>query len=274
MISSFWARFVGTHRCQVAATLFPVAADVIHWWFFEDLNSWLRGLLETPSTFSLAVILGIYAAYVYSLWTVRWLEPEVALKKFSFEYKDDAGFVKKMTATWPKVVFFYPSFAFGILMLMLVGETIGLNEISASSYGGASGPEELALPFSEDTAMWVLILVVCFFIFAHAPALALDDKPRYRSTQWGYVKTLMIAVLLGELALNLSAAAWVHFLYDPKKIPDRDALALIGALPLFLLFFASPRFTFMSRNFTWPTLLSGLALVIWEVWESLEYIAF
>ena len=34
----------------------------------------------------------------------------------------------------------------------------------------------------------------------------------------------------------------------------------VVAAPLFLLFFAIPRFTLLSRSFTWPSLLSGVGL--------------
>ena len=70
-------RLLGSNGWQIAATLVPVALDAAHYFYFEKINDWLVGLLQTPSGNSLSIILSIYAAYVFSLWWMKRTEPEV-----------------------------------------------------------------------------------------------------------------------------------------------------------------------------------------------------
>jgi hypothetical protein len=78
-------------------------------------------------------------------------------------------------------------------------------------------------------------------------------------------------IAISELMLNFSTALWYRFLgpeaggAEPSE-PSTMASFVIAA-PLFMLFFAAPRFTFMSKHFTWLALLSGVGFALYELWQ-------
>jgi hypothetical protein len=99
------------------------------------------------------------------------------------------------------------------------------------------------------------------------------QEPRYRSHEARYLLYLVPAVLISEVMLNFSAALWVHFLGSgagPAAAGASMGGAMLVGLPLFWLLFAAPRFTLMSKNFTWLTLSSAMALTVHEFWRLLK----
>ena len=111
--------------------------------------------------------------------------------------------------------------------------------------------------------------------FAHLTVKFVGIEARHPATRPRYLVYLVTTVLISEVMLNLSTALWYRFLGPEAGAPAPDnpdvALSFAFAVPLFLLFFAAPRFTFMSKSFTWLSLASGLALALHELWGMVAY---
>jgi hypothetical protein len=232
----------GHNRWAVAATLFPVLADAVHWLFFDRLNALWLGLLATP---------GLPALAVLSLTDLVWLVSLVYVGRLVAPPR--AGF------PWARFAFFYPSVGFALVLLMAIVQS-------------AQGVDAWL-----DAAIGIAF---CLFI-AHLLVAAVDVKPRYTSGTPAHLLALVAVVLVGEVVLNLSAALFVHsFGPDPADAAAVAAAAaehtsgefLLAAL-LFVPFFAGPRFTFLSREFSWPALASGVAFVLWELHGLLGAVA-
>ncbi len=252
---------VGSNRWEIAATLFPVAMDGIHWLVFDPVNDWFRGLLERPSTASLAGLFAVYIAYLVAIVLIGRLESDIRLKTVVLEsYDKERRRTTRTKTTWPQILFFYPSVGFGMAFLVVVWNALGVGE-------------EVS-PYSDDVQMYVSF-AMALLIMAHIVIVAIDYRPRHRSDQPGYFAVLVPTVLISELALNLSTAFWYHFFASDEPCPDEPrGLAMVAIFPLFLLCFAAPRFTFMSKHFTWLSVLSALALIFYEVWETFDEICF
>lgn len=242
---------------ELAATFVPVVVDVAHLLLFELLNQPLRALLATPSVEAIGVLLGLYFAYAVSLFFVGRLRPEHALKVLTLHTRADDGRVQKTKTTWPQFLFFYPSFGFGILMIMALATAAGM---SAKESGVSEGMQQLAIGGG----------IVVFIV--QLGAQLTEVEPRHAANEPGYLATMVPVLLVSEVMLNLSVALWHRFLGLDAGGPQPAAPSVAGflvAAPLFLLFFAIPRFTLLSRSFTWPSLLSGLGLALYELWQLL-----
>ncbi len=231
---------LGRSPWEIAATLFVVFLDLVHWLVFEPVNDALRSLLSTPSVLSILLLIALYFAYCVALILLALLKPESGDKP----------------ATWQKVLFLYPSFGFGIIVVMAGG-----------AVGGMMSDDSVAL---SDGWQQAGVFGTLALFFVHIMAVAIPIKPRLGAEQPGYLLLLAPAMVVSELMLNLSVALWYHFL-GPEAGPAPDEPSTVGsfiiALPLFLLFFAAPRFTFMSRSFTWTALASGLGFALYELWH-------
>lgn len=250
-------RLLGDNGWAIAISLFPVVIDVAHWFAFDPINDRLRALLLEPSRATVLALLGIYLAYAVSFIFIGRLKPDIKLRVVTVQTRDKkTGRRGKVRTTWPELLFAYPSFGFGIIMIMGATAVSGMmGDVSALSEGW----QQLAV--FGATGIFFFHLVVKF----------IDFEPRYASDQAGYLFTLIPTVLVSELVLNLSAALWFRFLGPEAGAPPPEDPSTLGsfiiAAPLFLIFFAAPRFTFMSKSFTWPALASGVALALWELWE-------
>jgi len=243
---------------ELAATLIPVAVDVAHYFCFDLLNRPLREILAAPSLSSVVLLLSLYFVFACSLYYVGRLQPDVPTKALVLKDRDDQGRERVTKTTWPQFLFFYPSFGFGIVMFMAI--------VMATGMTGAKG----ALSDGVQQAALGLGLVV---LVVHLGGLLTDIKPRHAPSEPGYLQVLIPVLLVSEVMLNLSVALWHRFLGLDAAGPAPTTPSLIGflvAAPLFLLFFAVPRFTLMSRSFTWPGLASALALALWELWQILD----
>ncbi len=240
-----------------AATLFPVVVDVVHFFLFDLLNRPLRALLGAPSIAGLFTLLGLYLAFAVSLYFLGRLRPEVALKTLTIHTRSDDGRVQTTKTTWPQLLFFYPSFGFGIVMIMAA---VSVSGMTASS--GALG---------ESWQQFAIIAAIVIFIVQLGGMLT-DITPRHSANEPGYLAILVPTVLVSEVMLNLSVALWHRFLGLDAAGPTPSSPSVAGfvvAAPLFLLFFAVPRFTIMSRSFSWPGLASALAFALYELWHLL-----
>ena len=116
----------GLHRA-VLGTAFCVLSDVIHW-LFDDLNSILRAVLATPSETSIKWVLGLYLTYTLSLWLVSRLHEDIPLRTVKWSsYDEGTGRHSRVQSNWPDIIFLYPSFGFGVLMIMTCAEVSGLH---------------------------------------------------------------------------------------------------------------------------------------------------
>ncbi len=248
----------------VAAMLFPVVADGVHFFVFDALNErWLR-VLNTPGTGAVTLLAGLYALWLVSLVFVGWLEPSSPTPMGEATLREGLR-TRKVRFAWPKLLFFYPSLLFGLVCMMAIFQATG-GMASAAAAGAV--PEGL-----QDVALGAgLVLFVSHIIIA-----AVDVRPRFPAGHPGHFGVLVPVVLVGEVMLNLATALFLRaFGPDPAK-PEQLASAaarstseLFLAVMLFVLFFAGPRFTALSRHFTWPSLVSGLALVVWEMHGLLD----
>jgi hypothetical protein len=253
-------RSLGSNRWAVAASLLPIAADWAHGLFFADVNQWMRDLLSSPSPASMAWLLGLYAAYCCSLGFLGRLKPGGRLEHIEIETRDALGLRRRIRTTWPQALLFYPSLGFGVLLVMAVGQAVGLMSDPA--------------PVSERLQQVALFGAVGIF-FVHVGLAVGSITPRYQATQPHYFFRWVPIVVISELMLNLSTALWIFFLADPQAAP-MDAgdklLAMLPLAPLFLIFFAAPRFTFQSKHFTWLSFGSGVVFALWTVWGSLDVV--
>ena len=255
---SLLRRLFGKNRWEVAGVLFVIAVDLVHGRFFEALNLWLRQALREPMTGGV-LLLGTDLAFCVTLFYVGRLKPSRPFRELTLETKDDkTGKVSTMKTTWPKILFFYPSFGFGIILAMAVADVSGL---------GAKAP---TLP--ENLQMGALLVAVGLAV-AQLILGAVDVEPRYESGTPAYLRVLVPTVLVSELMLNLSTALWHRFLGPDASAPvpagGTTLASFLVAVPLYLLFFAAPRFTFMAKSFSWPALASGLATALWALWKLL-----
>lgn len=246
-----------SHANERAATLIPVLVDLVHFLAFDLLNRPLRGMLAHPSTAAAAGLVGLYLAYALSLYSLGRLKPEIALRTVELRVRDEDGRLSATKTTWPQLLFFYPAFGFGILMVVAVAISAGIASEEAEG----------------STAPMVVVGAALVVFFIHVGGMVRDPTPRYSARQTEYLWVLVPCLLVSEVMLNLSVALWHRFLGLDATAPAPGAPSLAGfivAAPLFLLFFAVPRFTLLSRSFTWPSLASALALALWELWELLE----
>ncbi len=240
----------------LASTLCPVVADVVHFVVFDDLNARLSGVLQAPGTASVVLLAGLYALWLVSLVFVGRLVPETPMPVGETTLRE-GSLTRKVRFAWPKLLFFYPSLAFGLVCMMsIVQATGGLGEAAAMTEG------------LQDAALGAgLVLFVAHIIIA-----AVDVRPRHALGHPAHFGVLLPVVLVGEVMLNLATALFLNaFGPDPAKpaqvaeAAGRSTSELVLAVLLFLVFFAAPRFTALSRHFTWPSLVSGFALVVWEI---------
>lgn len=248
-----WRRLFGHNGWAVAATVFPLAADAAHFWWFDALNGALRRLLATPGFAAIVTLAGLYAAWLVTLSLVGRLrveDPGTQVPMGEVELRTADGGRRRVRFPWPKLLFFYPSLLFGLVWVMLI----------VQATGSSSAP---AVPSAAQD--WTLGVAVLLFV-AHVIVAAVDVTPRHAAGTPAHLGLLVPVVLIGELALNLASAAWWVLLADEGATGPavRTPGELFGATLLFLVCFAGPRFTFLSRHFTWPALLSGLAFVVWD----------
>ncbi len=248
---------LGKNRWEVAAGLLPVLADALHWLVFEPINQQLRLLLLSPSELTVLGLLALYFAYCVALFLISLLKPDIKLKLVELRGRDErTGRETTTKTTWPEVLFFYPSFGFGIVMIMAAASVSGMMDDKSAL---SEGWQQLA----------VFGAVGLFFL--HLLAKFAGPKPRVAASSPIYLMLLLPTIAISELMLNLSTALWYHFLgpeaggSEPSE-PSTMASFVI-AVPLFLLFFAAPRFTFMSKHFTWLALLSGVGFALYELWQ-------
>lgn len=241
-----------------AATAVPIVIDLAHLLAFDLLNRPLRRMLGGTSVLAGVVLLALYLAWAVSLYFVGRLHPDLALTTLTLRTRDDLGRERATKTTWPQFLFFYPGFGFGIVMIMAVVTATGMtSEASALS----------------ERAQQLMVGGALAVFFVQVGGMVSDITPRYKPSQPGYLATLVPVALVSEVMLNLSVALWHRFLGLDASGPAPAAPSVAGflvAAPLFLLFFAIPRFTLLSRSFTWPSLASGLALALFELWQILD----
>jgi len=252
---SWLVRIFGRNRWEFAATVFVLLVDAAHRHWFDALNARLRDLLRQPSEFAAAVILGGYVCYLLSLYFIGRLEPTRRPAPVTFEFKEKDGRRTKTTTTWPKVLFFCPSIGFGIVVLMAASTVMGFGEEGS--------------PVSDDWQQAAILGGVAL-VFVHIALAVIDLKPRYASGTAAYLAVLVPTVLVSEAMLNLSTAFWYRFLGPDAAGPVIENPSAAGsfafALPLYLLFFAAPRFTFIARSFSWATLASSVGTALFALW--------
>ena len=243
----------------VASAAFPIAADALHLLGFDALNAfWLR-VLGASGLGSAAWLAGVYLLWLVSLVMVGWLAPEGRVPTGETTVGEGLD-LRTVRFAWPKLVFFYPTLGFGVVCLMAIGQ--------AALAPDPSGSEGL-----KDAALGVAIAL---FVF-HLGVASVDVRPRYAPGRAAHFAVVAVVVLVGQVMLNLATAMFLNaFGPDPAR-PETLASAattsgseLMVATLLFVLFFAGPRFTSLSRHFTWGSLVSGLAFVIWELYGLLD----
>ncbi|HOP62562.1 MAG TPA: hypothetical protein PK358_10825 [Spirochaetota bacterium] len=258
--------FLPQNIWELSVIIFPVIVDGADYFFFEHINSLLLTLLKKPSINSLSVMFSIYFMFIICIIAIELLVPDIRLKnvKLDYEIKDNSGNIKshgKINTTWPELLFFYPSVGFGVIMILLIFNTLGMTSDTS--------------PFTMDE-QYMLIWPAIVLFFIQILAMVWKAKPRFRSTGPAYLAIYAPAVIICALVINLSVAAWQYLLGDPSLTPIAERggklLDWFLALPIFILFFSSPRFMFMSRHFNWLSMLSALALIAFFIWRSLDYI--
>lgn len=246
--------------------LLPVIVDVADYFFFEHINQFLLNMLRTPSVKALSVMLGIYFMFIICIMLIELLIPDIRLKEVNIGYDihDENGFItgrETVKTTWPDILFLYPSLGFGIIILLLIFSSLGLTSDSQV--------------FTENQ-QYAFIWIAFIMFFIHLGTMFIKPEPRYKSNTPKYLVVYAPAVIICALVINVSVAAWQYLLGDPSLVPvagrEGKLLDWFLALPIFLLFFSSPRFMFMSRHFNWLSMLSALMIIGYFIWKSLDYV--
>lgn len=256
---------LGGSGWEVASGLLPVVLDAAHLAVFEPLNALLRGLLAAPGPLAVVVLAGAYLGWLVTLALVGTLAPEAPPPTLELTTRAADRRTTTTRTTWPRLVFFYPSLLFGVLLVMLIVRATGDLDAPAVPAG------------LQDLALGAAVLL----FFAHVVVAAVDVTPRHPPTGRAHFVVLVPVLVVGELVLNLATAAWLHLFGVAADAAPADVAAaaarsggeLAVALLLFLPVFAGPRFTALARSFTLTSLASGLALVVWEVWGTLDRVA-
>ena len=258
--------FKPQNKWDLSVMIFPVLVDLLDYFIFEHINQWLLNLLKTPSVKALSVMLGIYFLFIICIAIIELLIPDIRLKevKLGYDIKDDNGIItgrQTVKATWPEILFFYPSIGFGIIILLLIFSALGLTSDNQA--------------FTENQ-QYALIWIAVIMFFIHLGVIFWKPKPRYKSTSPEYLAVYAPAVIICALVINVSVAAWQYLLGDPSLAPiagrEGKLLDWFLAWPIFLIFFSSPRFMFMSRHFNWFSMLSALTIIGYFIWRSLDYV--
>ena len=238
----------GVEYGLAAGTTLFLIVDALHFLYFDELNVYFREMLRTPGERTILFILALYLVYSLSLGFLSRLKSGGSTVEGRSHRESD----------WPKVIHFYPSFGFGIMVILALAEA-----------SGWSSDAHHDIPDSWEQAA-LLGGAAIFFIQL---SLGTFDwiEPRYDSRQIRYYIYLVPSAILAEVMLSFSFALWMNSLgADAGTPPIEDpsqVLSFLFLAPLFYLFFAAPRFIFMRLNYTWLTLVSGLFLVLYEVWR-------
>ena len=238
----------GVEDKLVLGTALFLIVDALHLIFFDELNGYFREILSTPGERSIVYILVLYFVYSLSLGFLSRL-------KSGGPVTSGQGFQEN---EWPKIIHFYPSFGFGIIVILALVEAAGWS--SGGEVSVSEGWEKTAIL----GGMAIYLLQLCLGTFDLI-------EPRYDSGQVRYYLYLIPCAVLAELMLNFSFALWLNsFGAGPDTPPlenPSQTLSFLVMAPLFYVFFAAPRFIFMRLNYTWLTMVSGLALTFYELWR-------
>jgi len=253
----------GTEAGLMLATLIFLCIDGLHLIFFDPINDYFLHVLHTPGNESIQIILGFYLLYALSLGFVSALKPADLgpVKRKKRRRKKRQKQQKGPPRHWPKLISFWPTWGFGIMMIMVLGELSGWSS-------------DAHLHISDSWEMLAMGGGFCIYMLQLALGLGDLIEPKHDSSKVRYYVYLIPCVIIAELMLNFSFAAWLYFFApgpDTAPIQDPDmfwAFVIMG--PLFYFLFAAPRFIFMRLNFTWMTLASGLALMLYELWRCLQ----
>ena len=237
----------------IAASVVPILLDGLILMIWEPLSAAFSELLQSPGYVSAYTIFGLYLLYVISLAMLGFLKPSRPIKSFVVEAVDaQTGRKTRTKMTWPEMLLVYPSVGFGVVM------------ITAMTEGLFASPDMTV----DDHAAGLLVAATVLLI-VHV-GVWLGDWPRYSPEQPRYLALLTPIVLIGGVTLNFSATLWDHmFMPDPgaAAVEDPSVLASFVVMsPIFLLFFAAPRFSFLKKSFTWPSFCSGLGLALFGLW--------
>jgi len=246
---------------------FPLLVDGIDFILFDKVNDWLVTILKTPSFSSVMIMISMYALFIITVLMIGLLDSDKNLYVEKSEpkytvFKNQKENTSKTIVTFGQKLFFYPSIGFGVIMIVLIAHVTGII---------SDGKKSLFTDSEQNIILWTAFIL--FFI--HVFAIIMPRKPKFKVNQPSYFMVLVPAVIIAAIVLNLSVAAWIYLLTPVKVIdPSRDGkiLELFTIFPIFLLFFSSPRFLFMSREFTYWSLASAFLLMGYFVWSSLSYI--
>lgn len=248
-----------------AVLFYPVVIDVLHFVFFDKINAWMNNLFTTPAQSSFFIIAGLYLGLVAAQVLLNLLIPDVPVKDLDITWKETSvtGHSEKhsVKATWPQILFFYPTVGFFVIVFLLLLH--------------ASGLVTDKQVFTDDQLGFYLTAAV-LVLGGQLVLFANPIRPRYRPDEWPYSLILIAVLILSAALVSLSVAGWTYLFGNPAvpvltHRPGKLADMFI-AYPLFLLFFSSPRFMSLSRNFSWQGLLTGLILIGYFVWRSLDYV--
>jgi hypothetical protein len=155
------------------------------------------------------------------------------------------------------MLFFYPSLGFGVVMIYaIVMATMTPDRQFTASDGLGS---------ALTTTGALLFIVHCVVVSG-----AITPRTRWGSTDRAYLALLIPIVLMGELVLVFSSTPLITSFDSDGSAPPIEGPSLAWSFvlmaPFYLIFFAAPRFTFMTKPFTWSSFASGVALALYSVW--------
>lgn len=160
-------------------------------------------------------------------------------------------------------LFGYPAVGFVIIIFMMMIQAIGV-------FDGASAV--------SDTQGGVLSLVLILLAIVYVTALLGDVTGRIAPRTASYAIIQFLALLIVAGMIMMAGAYWEFALFEQAALAEKTLsqkiFMMLLTYPIFLLFFASPRLIFLTKNFSWYGLLSALGSIGYYVWVSVRHINF
>jgi len=201
---------------------------------------------------------------------VAWLKPHLAAPSMALTAAYAAAFVLLCVAVYGirklhtgrpyrlSVVLSYSSFGFAVMFLLMLAHTSGI----------IAGLDSGALDGDYD---WIWGTAVVFAALAYPILFVVDVDATVKPGTARFTAIQIAAVVAINAMLVAVGAFWeVYFFDSPGPPPETRSLAtMLFMYPLFLMFFASPRFVLILKDLSWVTLASALGSTAYYVWYSL-----
>lgn len=254
---------------HILARVSPTLVDALMVYFYIDTVSWMKQtLFQSHSAIAGWLVMVFFALLIIGVFLLRFLEKE--------------------EKTVP-AIFGYPSLGFTLIILMIAIQALGVFDGQSAISDTQGGI--LTLVFVILAGLYVAAALGATPVetknetseYTANPAQAKDHtdelmpSKQIRMTTPRYFFVQLFSLVTIALAMIMAGAYWEFSFFElepaAKKSLNDTILMMLWLYPTFLIFFASPRLLFLTKNFTWYGLLSALGSTGYYVWVSASHIA-